>query len=179
MLRPSAAEHPPVMGIFDALRGDSGSSALIQTSFVPTPASTQTELVSTLPAKYAQISKTLHATFPCQHDIDAILAVGPGAAFVVAYFNGYQGLYESPSTVSEIPPVSSHPALLAKRLMQLILCIQRISTKNFPKNLISREPIRAQVGRYVNVVSDLVASNDDLVGSAEGLEILALISLYQ
>ncbi|KAI2779809.1 hypothetical protein F4815DRAFT_172591 [Daldinia loculata] len=178
MLRPSAAEHPPVMGIFDALRGDSGSSALIQTSFVPTPASTQTELVSTLPAKYAQISKTLHATFPCQHDIDAILAVGPGAAFVVAYFNGYQGLYESPSTVSEIPPVSSHPALLAKRLMQLILCIQRISTKNFPKNLISREPIRAQVGRYVNVVSDLVASNDDLVGSAEGLEILALISLY-
>ncbi|KAF3058109.1 hypothetical protein GL218_05683 [Daldinia childiae] len=178
MLRPSAAEHPPVIGIFDALREDNRSSASIQTSFVPAPTSTQVELVSTLPAKYAHISETLYATFPCQHDIDAILAVGPGAAFVVAYFNGYQGLYEPPSIVSEVPPVSSHPALLAKRLMQLTLCVQRISTHNFPKNLISREPIRAQIGRYVNAVSDLVASNDDLVGSVEGLEILALISLY-
>ncbi|KAI0851289.1 hypothetical protein F5Y00DRAFT_19166 [Daldinia vernicosa] len=178
MLRPSTAEHPPVADIFDALRGDNGSSASIQTSFVPTVVSTQAELVSTLPAKFARISKTLHAMFPCQHDIDTILAVGSGAVFVVAYFNGYEAPYESPSTVSEVPPVSSHPALLAKRLMQLTLCIQRISKGKFPKNLISREPIRAQIGRYVNVVSDLVASNDDLVGSAEGLETLTLLSLY-
>ncbi|KAI0108525.1 hypothetical protein F4814DRAFT_451806 [Daldinia grandis] len=178
MLRPSAAEHPPVIGIFDALRGDNGSSASIQTSFMPTPASTQPELVSTLPAKFAQISKTLHATFPCQHDIDTILAAGPGAEFVVAYFNGYDGLNEPPSIVSEVPPVSSHPALLAKRLMQVTLCMQRMSIKNVPGNLISKEPIRVQMGRLVNVVSDLVASNDDLVGSSEGLETLTLISLY-
>ncbi|KAI8963723.1 hypothetical protein F5Y11DRAFT_318474 [Daldinia sp. FL1419] len=178
MLRPSAAEHPPVINIFDALQGDNGSGASVQTSYMPTPASTQAEVVPTLPAKHAQISKALHATFPCQHDINAILTEGHGAEFTAAYFSCYNGSSEPPSTIYQIPPASSHPALLAKRLMQLTVCMQRTSTKNFPENLISKEPIRAQMSRIVNTVSELFASNDDLVGSVESLEALTLISLY-
>ncbi|KAI2473224.1 hypothetical protein F4781DRAFT_225841 [Annulohypoxylon bovei var. microspora] len=179
VLRPSAVDHPPVVGIFDALRGEGGSCPSTNTSFVPTPASTQSDTAPCLHLKYAQISKTLHAAFPCQHDIDAIIdAVGSGPYFIVTFFSGIDGPFEDPSIVSNVPSAASHPALLAKRLMQLTNCIQKISIDAIPQNLVSKEPIRCKMNRIVNVVSELVASNDDLVGSVEGLEALNFISLY-
>ncbi|OTB16582.1 hypothetical protein K445DRAFT_316856 [Daldinia sp. EC12] len=179
MLRPSAAGQPPVVGMFDALREDNVYGASIQSSPIPTPALTQDEIIPSVPAKYAQVSRILHATFPCQHDINVIIqAAGPGAEFIVAFLNGRNETTEPPSAISEVPPPSSHPALLAKRLMQLTLCMQRMPIRNFPKNLISKEPIRAQMARFVNLISDLVTSQDDLVGSCEGLTALTLMSLY-
>lgn len=168
ILRPSAAEHPPVMDILDALREDDHSS------FVPTPAS---DVAYAFPTKYALASRALHGTFPCQHDIDAILATGSGAYFVATLFKGAD-CPPDPASVSEVPPVTSHPALLAKRLMQLTNCIQKMSPKNIPQNLVSKEPLLVQMSRFVSIVSDLVAFNDDLVGSVEGLETLYLIMLY-
>ncbi|KAI0885608.1 uncharacterized protein GGS22DRAFT_161333 [Annulohypoxylon maeteangense] len=179
ILRPSAADHPHVIGIFDALREEGGSCPSARTSFVPTPASTQSDTAPGLPVKFSHISKTLHATFPCQHDIDAIVkAVGSGPYFIAAYFTGIDGPFEDPSTVSEVPPPTSHPALLSKRLMQLINCMQKISVDAIPKDLVSKEPMRLQMNRIVNVVLDLVASDDDLVGSVEGLETLCFVALY-
>ncbi|KAI1107084.1 hypothetical protein F4804DRAFT_340088 [Jackrogersella minutella] len=180
LLRPSATDHPPVVGIFDALRGEeNGSCPSAHTSFVPTPASTASDVAPALPAKYAHISKTLHAAFPSQHDIDAIsAAAGSGPFFIVTYFNGIDGLFQPPSTVAEVPPVTSHPALLAKRLMQLTGCMQKISIDAIPRNLESKEPVRVQMTKIAHLVSDLVASNDDLVGSVEGLETINFIALY-
>ncbi|KAI5860127.1 hypothetical protein GGS23DRAFT_250246 [Durotheca rogersii] len=180
VLRPSAADHPPIMGIFDALQEDGGNYASGRASFVPTPASTQSKAAVTvaIPTMHAHISKALHAAFPCQHDIDAILAAGPGAFFIVKFFNGVDGPSEPPSALSEIPPVTSHPALLAKRLIQLTNCMQKLSPSELPLGLTSKEPIRAQMNRMVSIVSELVASNDDLVGSVEGLEALHLVALY-
>ncbi|KAI1808085.1 hypothetical protein F4811DRAFT_572017 [Daldinia bambusicola] len=179
MLRPSAAGNPPVAGMFDALREDNVYGSSNHASFMPTPAPIQAQLPPSLPTKYAQISKILHATFPCQHDINAIIkAAGSSAEFVATYLNGRNDSDDSVSVISEVPSASSHPALLAKRLMQLVLCMQRMPVRNVPKNLISKEPIRAQTSRFANLISDLVASQDDLVGSCEGLETLILISLY-
>ncbi|XXH03586.1 hypothetical protein Hte_009991 [Hypoxylon texense] len=176
ILRPSAVEHPPVIGMLDALQEDYGSA---HTSFVPTPASTETNVASApLHAKHAQASKVLHATFPCKHDIDAILSVGSGAYFITTFFTGINGPADAPSCVSEVPPVTSHPALLAKRLMQLTNCMQKMSPNLVPPKLVSKEPLRVQMSRFVSVVSDLVAYNDDLVGSVEGLETLYLVVLY-
>ncbi|KAI1380836.1 hypothetical protein F4677DRAFT_199942 [Hypoxylon crocopeplum] len=178
MLRPSAADHPPVLGIFDALREESGTYDSAHTSFMLTPAPTQSDVVSALPAKYAQISKALRAAFPCQHDIDAILAGGSSAYFIVTFFGGIDGPSEPSSSVAEIPPVTSHPILLAKRLMQLTNCMQKLSPNALPQDLVSTEPFRTQMSRFVNIVSDLVLSNDDLVGSVEGLETLSHVALY-
>ncbi|OTA70289.1 hypothetical protein K449DRAFT_361328 [Hypoxylon sp. EC38] len=177
ILRPSAADHHSVVCMFDALREDCGISASAHTSFVPTPASAQGE-AGALPPKYAHISKALHAAFPSQHDIDTMLAVSSGAYFIVMFFSGIDGPFEPPSSVSEIPSMASHPALLAKRLMQLTSCMQKMSSNAVPPELISIETIRTQVSRIASLVSDLVVSNDDLVGSVEGLETLGLMGLY-
>ncbi|KAI1418704.1 hypothetical protein F5Y13DRAFT_149835 [Hypoxylon sp. FL1857] len=161
--------------MLDALRGDGETSASTHTSLV---ASSQGEAASALPPKNAHISKTLRAAFPSQRDIDTILAVGSGAYFIVTFFGGVDGVFEPPSSVSEIPPVTSHPALLAKRLMQLTSCMQTMSSNVVLPELVSRESIRVQMNRMASVVSDLVASNDNLVGSVEGLETLNLVALY-
>lgn len=176
-LRLSAADHPPVVGLFDALREDSGICASSRALFIPTPESIDADVVAP-PSKCAQISKILHAQFPCQHDIDAILATSLGAFFVTTFFCGINGPADPPSSVSEVPPETSHPALLAKRLMQLTNCIQKMSPQEAPHDLVSKVPLRIQMSRFVNTVSDLVAASDDLVGSVEGLEVLNLLALY-
>ncbi|KAL7622946.1 hypothetical protein AAE478_006625 [Parahypoxylon ruwenzoriense] len=177
-LRPSAAGRTPAIGTFNAIREDGGTYAQACTSFAPTPASTQGEVAATLPTKYRQISKALHAAFPCQHDIDAIVAIGSGSFFVVTFFNGFDSPSEPPSSVSEVPPVASHPTLLAKRLMQVTICIQRLSRHELPRDLVMGESALSHTNGIVNLVSELVVSNDDLIGSVEGLETLHLIAIY-
>ncbi|KAI2625840.1 hypothetical protein GGR54DRAFT_517206 [Hypoxylon sp. NC1633] len=178
VLRPSATDVQHIRGIFDALREETSTYASSHTSYVPTPASTEGEVVPILPAKYAQVSKALHAVFPCQHDIEAIMAVGSSAYFIASFYNGIDGPCEPLSSISKIPPVTSHPAFLAKRLMQVINCYQKMTPAAIPQDLVCKEPFRPQISRMVNAVSDLVISNDDLVGSAEGLETIGLVSLY-
>ncbi|KAI0856411.1 hypothetical protein F4860DRAFT_402547 [Xylaria cubensis] len=147
---------------------------------LPTPAPSQPDMPC-LSHKYAQVSKTLYNLLPCQQDIDAILAASPGAGSIISFFSRYQdvaaGRTVDLSFIRTIPEPSSHPAVIAKRLMQLTNCLQQIQPETPPK-LISRESTRCLMGKYVSVVSDLVAYNDDLVGYAEGLETLALVSLY-
>ncbi|KAI1081233.1 hypothetical protein F5B20DRAFT_79912 [Whalleya microplaca] len=181
-LRPSTADHPPVPSLLEGLREGTGTRSSTNSSFVSTPASTYERETLVLPAKHVKISKTLHATFPCQHDIDSITSAISGPYYVLTIFHGcravFEGRTEPPSSVSEIPLVTSHPALLAKRLMQLVNCMQQLQPASFPQNLVSKEPIRTQMSKFVSVVSDLVVSNDDLVGSVEGLESMYLVALY-
>ncbi|KAI0009897.1 hypothetical protein F4779DRAFT_340894 [Xylariaceae sp. FL0662B] len=180
-LLPSAADHPPIRGILNTLREDSGTRSSTHSSFLTPPESAEIE-TSALPAKHAQISKTLHAAFPCQHDINSIIAASPGSYYVATIFHGYREVFEGrtepPSSLTEVPPVTSHPALLAKRLMQLVNCMQQLLPEVSPQNLVSKEPIRTQMVGIVSIVSDLVFPNDDLVGSVEGLETMFLVGLY-
>ncbi|KAI1756364.1 hypothetical protein F4782DRAFT_330211 [Xylaria castorea] len=147
---------------------------------LPTPAPSQADMPC-ISSKYTQVSKTLYNLLPCQQDIDAIIAASPGAGFVISFLSRYQDVAArrtvdlSPIRVALEP--SSHPAVLAKRLMQLTNCLQQIQPETPPK-LISKESTRCLMAKYVSTVSDLVAYNDDLVGYAEGLETLALVSLY-
>ncbi|KAI5927033.1 hypothetical protein F4810DRAFT_427324 [Camillea tinctor] len=179
---PLSTGRPPVLDMLKSLRRGSRTPTTEQSSSscAPTPASTE-EDISVLPAKYAQVSRTLHALFPSQHDIDAITAVASGPQSVLRFFASsrdiVEGRIESLSSVSQIPCITSHPAVLAKRLMQLTNCIQQLQPMSSPR-LVSNEPIRKQMVRFVSVISDLVTSNDDLVGSVEGLETLALLVMY-
>ncbi|KAI1389820.1 uncharacterized protein F4822DRAFT_215183 [Hypoxylon trugodes] len=177
LLCSSAAHQSQTIGMIDPLQGSDEACTTAHTTFGPPPASAHGH-VCVLPAKYANVSRTLHAAFPCQRDINAIAAVGSGAQCVAGFFGNIDGSFEPPSTITVVPPVTSHPALLAKRLMQLANCMQSMSSNFLPRDLVSKGPIRSQTNRMVNLVVDLVASNDDLVGSVEGSETLSLIVVY-
>lgn len=177
---PFSVGKPPVFDVLAPLRHKGEHMSCPSDGDLPTPAPSQHE-TSALGPKYTQISKTLHDLLPCQQDIDAIIAASPAAAFVVSFFSRHHdvaaGRTALPSSIQITPSLSSHPAVIARRLIQLADCIQQIQP-TAPLKLVAPELPRCLMIKYVSVVSDLVAYNDDLVGYAEGLETLALLSLY-
>ncbi|KAI0399548.1 hypothetical protein F4802DRAFT_32265 [Xylaria palmicola] len=178
---PFSVGKPPMFDLLEPLR-ERGEElpAVCPSVELPTPAPSHHDTFVIDP-KYTNVSKKLYDLIPCQQDLNALAAASPAASFVVSFLARYRdvaaGRTEEASSIWTIPPPSSHPAVLAKRLMQLANCIQQIQPTT-PVKLASPESTRCLMVKYVLAVSDLVAYNDDLIGYAEGLETLALLSLY-
>ncbi|KAI0537134.1 hypothetical protein GGR58DRAFT_359489 [Xylaria digitata] len=178
---PFSVGKPPMFDVLAPLRYNGRPpDGVCHSGDLPTPASSHHD-APVLNHKFTQLSRALHDLLPCQQDIEAITAASPGVSFVVSFFSRYcdvaAGRTEEPSSICVVPSPSSHPIVLAKRLMQLTNCLQQIQPTT-PLKLVATESTRCLMGKYVTVVSNLVAHNDELVGYAEGLETLALISLY-
>ncbi|KAK7408702.1 hypothetical protein QQX98_009118 [Neonectria punicea] len=134
-------------------------------------------------AKYHSISRTLHALLPPQQTLYAISQQSPGAKYVLAAFYSQQdqmdGKPEPISSLAQVPEPTSHPALLAKRLLQLAICLQQMPPFFDSSGLcLGKSPAEA-MEEWVAVAGRLVTSDDDLVGCLEGLECLILQSFYQ
>ncbi|KAF5566203.1 c6 zinc finger [Fusarium pseudoanthophilum] len=134
-------------------------------------------------AKAMHVSAQLHALFPSQQILYAISQQSPGARFVLAMFYSQQdqidGKPEPLSALAQIPPVTSHPAILAKRLLQLAVCLQQMPPYFDGSTLGLSKPPRETMEEWIAVTGRLVTSDDDFVGCLEGLECLILQSFYQ
>ncbi|KAK2681782.1 hypothetical protein RAB80_003575 [Fusarium oxysporum f. sp. vasinfectum] len=134
-------------------------------------------------AKATHVSAQLHALFPSQQILYAISQQSPGARFVLAMFYSQQdqidGKPEPLSSLAQIPPATSHPAILAKRLLQVAVCLQQMPPFFDGSTLgLSKSP-RETMEEWIAVTGRLVTSDDDFVGCLEGLECLILQSFYQ
>ncbi|KAJ5682419.1 hypothetical protein N7462_005584 [Penicillium macrosclerotiorum] len=104
-------------------------------------------------------------------------------------------LFRSPLQISQMPlsgrsgldevsgdlPLSpfAHPILLARRLIQLALCLRYFDAKSCEKlELFLKGSVTDVSCRYFNLASQLVMAHDELIGSVEGLENLMLQALY-
>ncbi|KAH6987198.1 hypothetical protein EDB80DRAFT_767756 [Ilyonectria destructans] len=134
-------------------------------------------------ARYNSISKQLHALFPPQQTLYAISQQSPGAKYVLAAFYSQQdqidGKPEPISSLAQVPDVTSHPAILAKRLLQLAICLQQLPPYFDSSGLRLAKSPAETMEEWVAVAGRLVTSDDDLVGSLEGLECLILQSFFQ
>ncbi|KAJ4310778.1 hypothetical protein N0V84_010786, partial [Fusarium piperis] len=113
----------------------------------------------------------------------AISQQSPGARFVLAAFYSQQdqvdGKPEPLSSLAQIPDVTSHPAILAKRLLQLAVCLQQMPAFFDGSTLGLKKSMAETMEEWVSVASRLVTSDDDFVGCLEGLECLIIQSFYQ
>jgi len=154
--------------------------ALARTSAIPaTP-----ERESLPPPKHLRICQALHALFPSQPDVAAIVKASAGPYFVVSLFHSGRELIgagaDMAASIAVIPPASSHPTLLARRLLQLAICMQQLSpTFHIQHKLQAREPLPDIIARISETISHAVTSDDELVGSAEGLQCLVLLGFQQ
>ena len=132
--------------------------------------------------KYEKICKTLHALFPCSNDVVTIVKTSVGPFYLTTLFNSFrdmlEGMAEVPEDVAMIPPITSHPTVIAKRLLQLAICIQQLSPDFDRSQLQMKEDFSEVMNDIVMTVSSYVTSNDDIVGTAEGLESLVLLGLW-
>lgn len=133
--------------------------------------------------RHDKICKTLHALFPAQHDIDTVVRGTGGIYFVTTLFHNHRevvaGNCESESDLRVIPPVSAHPTVLARRLLQLCICMQQLSPVFNKADLTLKTSLSKTMSHITATVAALVTSNDDLIGTSEGLQCLALQGIWQ
>lgn len=127
------------------------------------------------------VSNTFRSVIPPQSAVEAIVSATPGAPYVVAVCyteaERRQGRIETAS-LAAMPPPTAHPLLLAKRALQILLCIQHLPPSFDWDALGTGAPMTETVQRLSNT-STLVTSNDELMGYAEGIECLILQGCYQ
>ncbi|KAJ5453449.1 Transcription factor [Penicillium daleae] len=133
-------------------------------------------------SRHEKLSRTLYALFPLQASVDAIVNFSTGIYSVASQFYSVhdiiQGQTEMLSAACDIPPVTSHPALLARQLLKLIICIQQLKPGfDFEKVQLRATPTQV-MNTIINTVTNNVTSNDDLVGTHEGLECLIMQGLW-
>ncbi|OLN95476.1 putative transcriptional regulatory protein C11D3.11c [Colletotrichum chlorophyti] len=132
-------------------------------------------------SKYEKICHELHAMFPSSQDAKTIVQCSKGPVFLLALFYSYQDILEgrSPPTMSlsTLPDVSKHPAILAKHLLQLTVCLQQLPPNFDPTRLGLKRSIQDTMSDW-SAAAGQVISNDELVGSSEGLECLILQGFY-
>lgn len=134
-------------------------------------------------AKFEAVSRQLHAVFPTPETLKFLAENSPGAKYVLSAFYSQQdqldGKPEPVSSLRQIPDINSHPALLAKRLLQLAICLQQIPPCFDTSQLnLGKSPLET-MEEWVSIAAGLVTSDDDFVGVLEGLECLILQSFYQ
>ncbi|KAK4165578.1 transcription factor sdnS [Cladorrhinum sp. PSN259] len=184
VLGPSIVEDNPIDSIFMTLQSAANRVPSIQGLPVRTTSSGDTRPSSNargLSSKYDKISQTLYSLFPSQQDVDTITKPSVMRLFVVSFFSCYrdqvEGKCETPDTaVCVIPPANSHPTVLSRRLLQLCACLNHgpVASGKVPTLELRTTP-REYVLQIMSTVTHLVANNDDLVATAEGLQTLALL----
>ncbi|KAF7561061.1 hypothetical protein G7046_g3062 [Stylonectria norvegica] len=134
-------------------------------------------------AKFESVSRQIRAAFPSIHTMQVLSQESPGARYVLSAFYSQQdqidGKPEHVSSLTEIPPVTYHPAILAKRLLQLAVCLQQLQPDFDISRLRLVKPLAETMEGWVNTVSTLVTSDDNFIGCLEGLECLILLSFHQ
>ncbi|KAK7746258.1 hypothetical protein SLS53_002217 [Cytospora paraplurivora] len=127
--------------------------------------------------KHFWVCTTLRSVIPSQSALDAIIAASPGAHYVAAVcYNDAErqsGKAESKESIAIIPPMSSHPLLLAKRALQVLICVQKLPPV-FDWDALGVKCNKQDLMLRLENTALLVTSNDDLVGYAEGVECLLL-----
>ncbi|KFA81986.1 hypothetical protein S40288_04373 [Stachybotrys chartarum IBT 40288] len=136
----------------------------------------------TQPPLYAAASRALHALFPPPDVLGALAYTSSSVEYVLlALFSQREqeaGKPESRSVLAVVPPITSHPALLGKRLAQLAVSVQQLPPSFATEQLRFSKSIAETTGEWIAAVQRHVASNDDLITCQEGLECLLLSAFY-
>ncbi|KAK6216833.1 c6 zinc finger domain-containing protein [Colletotrichum tabaci] len=134
-------------------------------------------------SKYEKVCRELHSAFPSPEDAKTIVHSSRGPIFLLAMFYSYQDILDgnSPATaaLTVVPDVNKHPAILARKLLQLTICLQQLppSFDSSKLELGLKGSIQDKMNEWA-AVAGLVTSNEELLGSAEGLECLILLGFY-
>ncbi|KAJ0413151.1 hypothetical protein BJY00DRAFT_306516 [Aspergillus carlsbadensis] len=135
--------------------------------------------------KHDVLSRELIAAWPSDDDLDTIcnLPVGLSTPLYWAICTPYSGItgFEppSPKEMLQLPPPGSHPVLIARKLLVLGTFLQGV----LPSTIRSLGSFEATYREIMYRVFDrairLVTTNDDLTGSAEGIECIMMEAMYQ
>ncbi|RAH41333.1 fungal specific transcription factor domain-containing protein [Aspergillus brunneoviolaceus CBS 621.78] len=113
----------------------------------------------------------------------ALVVASPGATLVSTFFHTSeeisQGRFQKLTAIAMRSFRESHPIVLAKRLLQLAICVQQLPPECNCLSLENQTSLKGAAAENVTTVMELVTSRDDLVHSLDGVECLVLLALFQ
>ncbi|KAL4899300.1 hypothetical protein BDW74DRAFT_183833 [Aspergillus multicolor] len=134
--------------------------------------------------QYAELCHVLHSHLPSHEDATTLCAAGRAVVFVQAICNHYGELFHNGdwrpiAGMADLPPVTQHPVIIARKLLQMALCIQQLdpSFDSAALNLGGDSPAVA-MDTYFNVATSMVTCHEDLLDSIEGLECLIYEAVF-
>ncbi|KAL1874404.1 hypothetical protein VTK73DRAFT_330 [Phialemonium thermophilum] len=141
---------------------------------------------STRSSRLHILSHTLHGSLPSPQDIQLLRKASARRPVLstIHIAKSYatlrrDGIQPTDAVLSAPPPVTSHPVLIAKYMLQLAVLLQEMQCNTYPELDGLMEPVVVLTERCANTAMDLVMRQDDLLGSVESLEGVILESVYQ
>lgn len=132
--------------------------------------------------KFTKIRLVLHAALPSQKSADILIGAGTASAHLQLLCHSesfvFQGNVQPPLSIAVLPAVSSHPVLLARKLLQLAVSIQQLDPAFDDSQLDLEDSLSTTMTKYVDLATSLVTSNESLIDSLEGMECLVLEGVY-
>ncbi|KAJ5430770.1 Transcription factor sdnS [Penicillium cf. griseofulvum] len=181
MLEASGVDDTPI-GLLLNLRQMNTAAQSSQGMMTPESFLANQPSVGKASSRHEKLSRTLFALFPHQESVDTIIKFSTGSHFIASQFYSFrdiiQGQAEMSSAICDIPPATSHPAVLARKLLQLVICIQQLRPEFDYENLQLKASRAEVMAGIINIVANNVTSNDNLVCTQEGLECLIMQGLW-
>lgn len=177
MLEASGVDDTPI-GLLLNLRQMNAAAQSSQGMMTPESFLANQPSAGKASSRHEKLSRTLFALFPHQESVDTIVKFSTGSHSIASHFYSFrdiiQGRAEMSSAICDIPPATSHPAVLARKLLQLVICIQQLRPEFDYENLQLRASRAEVMAGIINIVANNVTSNDNLVCTQEGLECLIM-----
>ncbi|KAL2798999.1 hypothetical protein BJX66DRAFT_322497 [Aspergillus keveii] len=135
--------------------------------------------------KYDTLSRQLIAAWPSEDDLKTIcsLPVGLSTPLYWAICTPYSGITgaepPSPREMLQLPPPCSHPVLIARKLLVLGTFLQGVLPSTIRSLGSFEKTYRDIMTRVFDRAIRLVTTNDELTGSAEGIECIMMEAMYQ
>ncbi|KAJ5286679.1 hypothetical protein N7478_002365 [Penicillium angulare] len=132
--------------------------------------------------KSESLRRQLTAMLLCQEDVDYLFASSHGWWLIQQHMMPYlQNSDENDSrglfTVSTVSKES--PIVITRLLLCISICIQQLSSKVDIQKLQTAAPLRRAMSSIVSFIAHNVTSDDEITGSLEGVECLALQGIYE
>ncbi|KAL2842387.1 hypothetical protein BJY01DRAFT_264507 [Aspergillus pseudoustus] len=134
-----------------------------------------------LTKKLESLRQRLAAMLPCQADVDRLFTSSHGFWLLQQHMmphlpdlaeNDSQGLFDVAAVSRE------HPIAIARLLLCIAICIQQLPPEADMRQLQTTVPIREIMSGIIEFIAQHVISDDELAGSMEGIECLAIYGMY-
>lgn len=135
--------------------------------------------------KYERLSRFLHESLPSREDTERICkasrhpSVLAHEVMTMPYTTLDQKGLKTPESLLEIPEPNLHPVLISRHMLLLATFLQHLHPDLHKEIKSLSESPRAIMERLADLAVSLVTTNDELLGSIEGLECVMIESVYQ
>lgn len=128
------------------------------------------------------LQQRLAAMLPCQEDVDFLSGMSHGWWLIQRHMMPHllkQPEHDTESPFDVLSASRSHPIVISRLLLCVAICIQQLPPKVDLRRLHTTVPLREMMENNITFITTMVTSDDEMTGSMEGVESLALQGIYQ